>query len=106
MRNEQFNSYNRNYPFKCYWLGGLDVVFYIIGVFEEEKTGIYFKNINAKKIRTANARKRQKYVEKYTKCDKCKYFKECEEYLLETTNYSDENKHYINGMGHICKLID
>lgn len=48
--------------------------------------------------------KSQKYVEKYTKCDKCKHFKECEEYLLETTNYLDEQKHYINGIGHVCKI--
>lgn len=48
--------------------------------------------------------KPRKYIEEYTKCDKCKYFKECEEYFLETTNYLDENKHYINGMGHVCKI--
>lgn len=48
--------------------------------------------------------KPQKYIEKYTKCDKCKYFKECEEYLIEITNFLDEYKHYINGMGHVCKI--
>lgn len=48
--------------------------------------------------------KPQKYIEKYTKCDKCEYFKECQEYLIETTDCLDENKHYINGMGHVCRI--
>lgn len=48
--------------------------------------------------------KPRKYKEKDTKCDKCEYFKECQEYLTETTNCLDENKHYINGMGHVCRI--
>ena len=48
--------------------------------------------------------KPKKYVEKYTKCDKCEFFKDCEENLLECTNLLDENKHYISGTGYICKI--
>lgn len=47
--------------------------------------------------------KPRKYIEEYTMCDKCKYFKECEEYLIECTTKLDNFNHYINGRGHFCK---
>lgn len=45
-----------------------------------------------------------KYIEKDTRCDKCKRFKYCKDYLLEVTNWQDTKRHYINGTGHICRL--
>lgn len=48
--------------------------------------------------------KPEKYVEKYTKCDKCKHFNDCKEFLVECTESLDKFRHYTKGMGHICKL--
>lgn len=48
--------------------------------------------------------KTEKYVEKYTKCDKCGYFEECKENLIECTIGLDTYRHYIPGMGHVCKV--
>lgn len=47
--------------------------------------------------------KPRKYIEEYTMCDKCKYFKECKEYLIECNTKLDNFNHYINGRGHFCK---
>lgn len=48
--------------------------------------------------------KTEKYVEKYTKCDKCGYFEECKENLIECTVGLDTYRHYVPGMGHVCKV--
>lgn len=48
--------------------------------------------------------KPQKYVEKNTKCDKCGYFEECKENLIECTIELDTYRHYIPGIGHVCKV--
>lgn len=48
--------------------------------------------------------KKEKYVEKYTKCDKCGYFEECKENLIECTIGLDTYRHYIPVMGHVCKV--
>lgn len=45
------------------------------------------------------------YVEKYTKCDKCKLLEECKEEgrLIEVTTEQDSSQHYIMGCGDPCK---
>lgn len=48
--------------------------------------------------------KTEKYVEKQTKCDKCGYFEECKENLIECTIGLDTYRHYIPVMGHVCKV--
>lgn len=48
--------------------------------------------------------KTEKYVEKFTKCDKCEFLKDCKEHLVDCTTCSDKFKHYINGIGHTCKV--
>lgn len=48
--------------------------------------------------------KTEKYVEKYTKCDKCGYFEECKENLIECTIGLDTYRHYVPRMGHVCKV--
>lgn len=48
--------------------------------------------------------KPEKYVEKYTKCDKCEHFEECKENLIECTIDLDTYRHYIPGMCHVCKV--
>lgn len=48
---------------------------------------------------------KEPYVEKYTKCDKCKLLEECKEEgrLIEVTTEQDSSQHYIMGRGDPCK---
>lgn len=48
---------------------------------------------------------KEPYVEKYTKCDKCKLLEECKEEgrLIEVTTEQDSSQHYIMGCGYPCK---
>lgn len=41
------------------------------------------------------------YQETDTKCDKCDLKDECD--LLEITTSSDTRRHYISGLGNVCK---
>lgn len=49
--------------------------------------------------------RRKPYVEKDTKCDKCKLLQECISAgnVVETTLDVDERRHYIMGLGVLCK---
>lgn len=46
---------------------------------------------------------RTEYVEKNTRCDKCKFLNECES-VLDCTKMADTRKHYICMLGGECKL--
>lgn len=46
----------------------------------------------------------QPYVEKDTICDLCKYKHECE-LKVDITTLNDTRRHYMRGIGGICKAI-
>lgn len=49
--------------------------------------------------------KPEPYTERFTKCDKCEYLKECREsgQLIEITTLCDSHEHYTSGIGSFCK---
>lgn len=49
--------------------------------------------------------KSEPYVEKFTKCDKCEYLKECQEsgHLVNISASEDNYSHYMCGNGSQCK---
>jgi hypothetical protein len=49
--------------------------------------------------------KPKKYVEHFTKCDKCKDFEKCKPHLIEITMRQDTTRHYINGIGEYCQSL-
>lgn len=49
--------------------------------------------------------KLEPYVERFTKCDKCEYLKECQESrrVIDVSTCEDSYSHYVCGRGSICK---
>ena len=61
-----------------------------------------------KKFRKTEALKDHRYIEHYTKCDECDNLSEClrEGNLIESTTILDTTRHFINGLGCSCKLLE
>ena len=48
---------------------------------------------------------KEPYVEKFTECDRCQNLDECKKlgFVLETTSGLDRWRHFIKGIGVLCK---
>lgn len=56
-------------------------------------------------IKRKHFKKPEPYVERFTKCDKCEYLKECKENgkVIDMSTFEDNYSHYICGRGSHCK---